>query len=344
MKAAQLAGIRRIDMRELPLPRIVQPNDVLIKMTTVGVCGSDIHYFTDGKIGPQIVSYPALVGHEGAGVVAETGTAVTRVRAGDRIAIDPAVSCGTCDQCLAGRENTCRSLLFLGCPKQIEGCMCEYIVLPENSCFTISKDLTFEQAVLSEPLAIALYAVEQAAVKSYMSVGILGAGPIGMSVLAALHTANCNEAYMTEIVPERIAFANKQGSLWCGHAHNDNVVSAIMQKQPLGLDVVFECSGKESAIFQAVDMLKPGGTLAVIGIPETDTVAFPLHTLRRKEISIRNIRRQNRCTQKAIDLLECGKINLDSLITHRFCIEQSQAAFDLVAGYRDGVMKAMISI
>ena len=135
--------------------------DVLIRIRTVGVCGSDIHYYTSGRIGSQIVRFPFIIGHEAAGIVERTGSNVTRVKPGQRIAIDPAVSCGRCDQCKAGRENTCRELLFLGCPEQLEGCLCEYVVLPEKCCFPIEDSLTFEQATLSEPLAIGVYSVER---------------------------------------------------------------------------------------------------------------------------------------------------------------------------------------
>jgi L-iditol 2-dehydrogenase len=136
MKSAKLTGIREIELLEVPDPKIINSTDVLIKMTTVGVCGSDMHYFTTGRIGDQVVAYPFTIGHEGAGIVENVGSDVTRVKPGDRIAIDPAMPCGQCDQCKAGRSHTCRKLRFLGCPGQAEGCLSEYIViftLPINS-------------------------------------------------------------------------------------------------------------------------------------------------------------------------------------------------------------------
>ena len=161
MRAALLAGTRQFEIRQVPEPKISKDTDVLIRIKTVGVCGSDIHYYTTGRIGSQIIQFPFIVGHEAAGIVEQTGKRVTRVKPGQRIAIDPAVYCGHCDQCRAGRENTCRELLFLGCPKQLDGALCEHIVLPEICCFPIKDTTTFEQATLSEPLAIAVYAVER---------------------------------------------------------------------------------------------------------------------------------------------------------------------------------------
>lgn len=343
MKAAALTAIKRCEIRTLPAPSIVRGNDVLIKMGAVGICGSDIHYYTCGRIGDQVIRFPHVVGHEGAGTVEKVGSSVVRVRPGDRIAIDPAVSCGRCDQCLAGRQNTCRNLSFLGCPGQREGCLCEYIVLPEQCCFPVSTTMSFEQAVLSEPLAIALYAVEQTSVLPGAKAAVLGAGPIGMSVLSALKLKNTGAVYITDVIEERVAFAKRliQPS-WCGNALNADVVKEISEREPLLLDVVYECCGKTEALIQAVNLLKPGGTLAIIGIPEIDRISFPIHTLRRKEITIKNIRRQNGFTGKALLMLDSTLKNLSGLVTHRFPIERTPEAFDLAADYRDGVMKAVV--
>lgn len=331
-------------MRDTNVPRIADDHDVLIKMSAVGVCGSDIHYFTEGRIGEQVIAFPFVIGHEGAGIVEQVGEQVTRVRVGDRIAMDPAVSCGQCDQCLAGRENTCRSLLFMGCPGQLEGCLRDYIVLPEKSCFPVARTTSFDEATLSEPLAIAVYAVESSLGSvAGRAVGILGAGPIGLSVLSVLKTKGVRSMYITDIIAERVAFASRLSPTWCGNAATANVVQEISQQEPLLLDIVYECCGKPEALHQAIELLKPGGTLAIIGIPETDDIPFPMHALRRKEITIKNIRRQNDSTSKAIELLENKTVDLTALVTHHFPVERIQEAFDLVAHVGDGVVKAMIT-
>jgi L-iditol 2-dehydrogenase len=344
MKAALLTGIRQFETRQVPDPEIINDVDVLIRIKTVGVCGSDIHYYNSGRIGSQIVQFPFIIGHEAAGIVEKTGKKVTRVKPGQRIAIDPAVSCGRCDQCKSGRENTCRELLFLGCPRQLEGCLCEYIVHPEKCCFQIKDNMTFEQATLSEPLAIGLYSVERSMLPANASVAILGVGPIGMSVFHVSRTKNVGSVFSTDKIEERLAFSRKLNPRWSGNPDRTDIVKDISSIEPLLLDVVYECSGDEQAIAQAVQLLKPGGTLVLVGITETDEISFPPHELRRKEITIINIRRQVHCTQKAIDMLDRGQINMDSMVTHRFPLEETKEAFDLVANYRDGVMKAVISI
>jgi L-iditol 2-dehydrogenase len=344
MKAALLTAPGKFETRTIPDPKIINDNDVLVRVKMVGVCGSDIHYYTTGRIGSQIVQYPFVVGHETAGIVEKIGKSVTRLKPGLRVAIDPAVSCGKCDQCKAGRENTCRKLRFLGAPGQLEGAQCEYIVLPQENCFPISDSMTFEQAVLSEPLAIAVYAVERSALPTDASIAILGMGPIGMSVFHVLRTTDVGNIYVTDKIDERLKFAKKLNPAWCGNPNHVDVVKQISSIESLMLDIVYECSGDPNAIVQALHLLKPGGTLVIAGIPEVDEVQFPIHELRRKELTIVNVRRQNHCTQKSIDLLALHEIDMDSMVTHRFHMDETQKAFDQVANYRDGVMKAMILI
>ena len=344
MKALLLTGIRQFEFRQMPDPKIINDTDVLIRIKTVGVCGSDIHYYTTGRIGSQIVQFPFTIGHEAAGIVDKTGKNVTRTKPGQKIAIDPAVSCGHCDQCKAGREHTCREPFFLGCPKQLDGSLSEYIVLNEKSCYPIKDSMTFEQATLAEPLAIAVYSVQRSSLPDKANIAILGAGPIGMSIFHVLHTKNIGNVYITDKIEERLTFSKILNPKWTGNPDKIDVVKIISSIEPLLMDVVYECSGDPEAIKQGIQLLKPGGTLVIVGIPEVDEISFPIHELRRKEITIVNIRRQVNCTQKAIDLLDSGQINMDSMVTHRFPLEETQKAFELVENYSDGVMKAIITL
>ncbi|MFH0990092.1 MAG: alcohol dehydrogenase catalytic domain-containing protein [bacterium] len=344
MKAAFLTGVKQFEIRQVPDPKILNDTDVLIRMKTVGVCGSDVHYYASGRIGSQIVKFPFIIGHEGSGTVERTGSTVTKVKPGQRIAIEPALSCGRCDQCKAGRENTCRELRFLGNPKQLDGCLSEYIVLHEKCCFPINESMTFEQATLSEPLAIGIYSVERSMIPANATVAILGVGPIGMSVFHVLRTKNVGNVYVTDRIDDRLAFSIMLNPKWFGNPDRMDIVKEISKIEPLLLDVVYECSGNPEAIGQAIQLLKPGGTLVIIGITETDAISFPIHELRRRELTIINIRRQVHCTQKAIDLLDRGQITMDSMATHHFPLEETQKAFDLAANYKDGVMKAIITI
>jgi L-iditol 2-dehydrogenase len=342
MKAMMLTGIRQMEMKNIPDPVIMNPKDVKIKMSVVGICGSDIHYYTQGAIGSQIVEYPFTVGHEGAGVVTEVGKAVKRVKPGDSIAIEPAMPCWKCDQCLTGRHHTCRHLKFLGCPGQAEGCLSEYIVMPEESCFPLAKNLTPDHGAISEPQAIGVYAVKRAGDVKGLRIGILGFGPIGMSVMLAARAKYADYFFVTDTIDQRLSVAIKEGASFTGNPNKKDIVTEILKKETLGMDVVFECCGQQEALDQAIKILKPGGKLIVIGIPEFDRWSIDVETTRRREISLHFIRRQVDCVQPTLDMMENGLINIANMVTHRFPFSKTKEAFDLVAAYSDGVMKAMI--
>lgn len=342
MKAMLLTGIRQMEMLEVPEPVIENPGQVKIKMSVVGICGSDIHYYTQGRIGTQVVEYPFAVGHEGAGIVIETGSAVKRVKPGDIIAIDPAMPCWKCDQCLSGRHHTCRNLRFLGCPGQAEGCLSEYIVMPEESCFLLKGNLIPDHGSISEPLAIGVYAVKKSGGIKGMETGILGFGPIGMSIMLAAKAQQAGKIYVTDKIDQRLRIADEEGAIITTNPLKENVVEMITNKTKSGLDVVFECCGQQDAFDNAVDLLKPGGKLIVVGIPEFDTWLMNVEKTRRKELSIQFIRRQVDCVDVTLEMMEKGSINTDKMITHRFPFSRTKDGFDLVAGYKDGVMKAMV--
>jgi L-iditol 2-dehydrogenase len=342
MKAMMLTGIRQMEMKDIPEPEPVNPNDVKIRMSVLGVCGSDIHYYTQGRIGSQEVKYPFTVGHEGAGVVVEVGSKVTRVKPGDSIAIEPAMPCWKCDQCLAGRPHTCRKLRFLGCPGQAEGCLMEYIVMPEENCFPLNGSLTPDHGSISEPMAIGVYSVKKSGGVKDQKTGIFGFGPIGMSVFLAAKAQGVDSVYITDKIDPRLSVAIKEGASFTGNPLKEDVVANILQKTNFGLDIVFECCGQQDAFDQAVDVLKPGGRLIVVGIPEFDRWSMSVEKTRRREISLQFIRRQVDCVEPALEMMKKGIIRIDNMITHRFPFNETKEAFDLVAGYKDGVMKAMI--
>lgn len=331
-----------MEMFDVPNPEIMCENDVLIKMLSVGVCGSDIHYYVSGKIGSQVVEYPFTVGHEGAGRVVEVGSAVTHVKPGDRIAVEPAMPCWTCDQCKAGRHHTCRNLRFLGCPKQAQGCLSEYIIMPETSCFKISENVSMIEAALSEPLAIGVYGVKQSIPMEGATIGVLGAGPIGFSVFMPALSMGAEKAFVTDKIDARLALAKQAGATWTGNPDKSDIIKGILQVEPQGLDVVFDCCGDQEALDQAIEILKPGGKLMIIGIPEFDRFSFPVDKMRRREICIQNVRRQCDCVQIALDMIKNKNFDVNIMATHHFKFPDTKKAFDLVANYDDGVLKAMI--
>jgi L-iditol 2-dehydrogenase len=344
MKAAFLTRLRTIEIGEAPEPQLTGPRDVLLRVDAVGVCGSDVHYYRTGRIGTAVVKYPFVMGHEFAGTVEQIGPEVRKLQAGQRVAVDPLVACSHCDQCRAGRPNTCRNQRFMGQPGELAGSLAEYMVLPEDCCYPIPESMTAGQAAMVEPLSIGVHSQRLAQMEAGSTIAILGSGPIGLSVLLASGAAADCTAYMTDLIDDRLAMAVQLGARWTGNPRQADVVKAIGGLEAEGVDFVFECAGEQETLNQAVELLKPGGTLVIVGIPEFNDFSFPAHTLRRKELTIKNVRRQNHCMAPAIDLVSSGRINVDLLMTHHFPLEETAAAFDLVSGYRDGVMKAIIHV
>lgn len=343
MKAAVLTGIGRVEVRDVPKPGIKAPDDVLLKTAVAGLCGSDLHYFIADRVGGEKVAYPAIVGHECSAVVETVGPAATRIKPGDRVAVEPAISCGTCDQCRSGRPHTCRNLGFLGHPGERNGCLAEYFVMPARNCFPLPEGMTMTEAMLAEPLSIALHAFHFWSGGKGQAMAVLGCGPIGLCVLMTARLNGVRDIYATDKVDERAAIALKTCAVWAGNPDGGDIVRDILDRQPLGLDAVFECCGDQAALDQAVELLKPGGTLVFVGVPLSERVYFPSGRIRRKEIRIQNVRRQNRCVEQALDLVGAGKLDLNFLATHTFEVKDAQKAFETAAYRRDGALKVSIA-
>jgi L-iditol 2-dehydrogenase len=364
MKIARFTGRRTIEVADLPAPTLDSPGNVLLRVERVGVCGSDVHYYLDGRIGDKVLDYPATLGHECAGTVAETGGAVAGLRPGDRVAVDPAIAC---DQCLAGRPNTCCNLQFLGSPGEASGAAAEYLVLPAGNCFAIPAGITLDEAVLVEPLSVGLHAVRLAGLAARdctvrethrsrhagewcvsraprTSIAVFGVGPIGLGVLLCAKAVAACTALATDLIDRRLAVARRCGADWTGDARASGIAEAMSRHAPGGVDVAFECSGDPACLDQAVAALKPGGTLVLAGIPSSDRVSFDIHAMRRKELRLVNVRRQCDCVGPVIEMIGTGRIDARPLLTHRFPLARIAEAFELVAGYGDGVVKAVIDL
>lgn len=345
MRRVVLTGIREMELMKTAVPEIENGNEVKIKLSTIGVCGSDIHYYAEGKIGTQVVQYPYPVGHECSGIIEEIGDMVSNVKVGDLVVVDPSVHCGVCDQCLAGRPHTCRNNKFLGCPGQLDGCLADYIVMPDFTCFPVSGKLNAVQAALIEPLTIGVYTVNLAQLQNEnCSVAIFGAGPIGLSILMKLLADGLTNIGIIEPLEYRLGKAKEVGAKYLINPDKEEVVNKIIEKEELLLDVVFEASGEQEAVTNAVKILKPGGKLVLVGIPPEAQYTFNMDLMRRKELTVINVRRQNHCVEEAIELVVSGKIDVEMMVTHTFTLEETPTAFDIVEAYKDGAIKAMINL
>ncbi len=344
MKTACFTALREIQVVDAPEPQLKRPGDVLLKIERVGICGSDIHYYLEGRIGDQVLQYPATLGHECSGTVLETGASVQGLKVGDRVAVDPAFSCGACDQCLSGRVHTCRRLRFMGNPGEAPGAVAERYVAPAACCVLIGASMSLDEAMLVEPLSIGLHAVRLSQLASGMKIAILGSGPIGLSVLLCAKAMVPCKALVTDLLDERLAVAQRCGAETALNPRQIDIVAAAAQSEPSGFDVVFECSGDPACVDQGQSLLRPGGALIFVGIPSVDAVSFDPHRMRRFELRFQAVRRQNDCVAPVVELIAQGRLDPSPLLTHRFPLKDISAAFEVVAGYRDGVIKAVLDL
>jgi threonine dehydrogenase-like Zn-dependent dehydrogenase len=213
--------------------------------------------------------------------------------------------------------------------------------MPEHCCFRVPDSLTLEEAAIVEPLSIGMYAVSTSISLKDKALAILGCGPIGLSVMLPAISAGARAVYVTDKINQRLSVASAQGATWTGNPLETEIVSEISDREPELMDVVFECCGQQEALDQGIDLLKPGGKLMVVGIPSEDRISFSVDEMRRKEVLIQNVRRQNNCVQKAIDFISDNN-DVKFMITHEYGLSETQQAFDLVGDYRDGVVKAII--
>lgn len=343
MQVAYLTGIRRFGL-EKGTPRALTENEVRIHLHVVGVCGSDMHYWREGRIGPQVIEFPMVIGHECAGQVVEIGPNVRRVAVGDRVAVEPGIPCHRCLFCHQGKPHLCLNMQFLGAPP-VAGAYADQLIMPEECVETIPETMSYEEAAMLEPFGCSLHCVNLLDVQPGDSVGIFGAGPIGITVAMAARLRGAAEIVLADKVPARVAAARKLGFDGIQvEGDGQNAVNVLLAASDgLGFERTADCSGDPVGIRNAMLGCRRGGTVALQGIPEgTDTVAVPIHEMRRRELTIKNIRRCNVPLRRLIDLAVASRIDLQSLVTHRFKLAQIDQAFHLVDRYTDGVMKAVI--
>ncbi len=350
MRASRLHGIQDMRVEDLPRPE-PGPGEVLLKVASVGVCGSDVHYYTDGAIGDQIVTGPIIMGHEASAWVAGLGPEVeAQLEEGQLVAVEPAIPCGACEPCRHGHPNLCPHVRFCGTPP-IDGVFAEYTVMPAENCFPLPPGFTPVEGAMLEPLGIAIHAVDLAHLRPGYTVAVLGGGPIGLLIAAMARAAGAGEIYVTEPLAYRRQFAldyvadvalDPYPGVDAGYS--DVVDEIVRRTGGRGVDVVFEAAGAEETPHQCAGVARIGGKVIVAGIPSDDHMAFTASTTRRKGLTIKLVRRMKHTYPRAIRLVERGLVDVAPLATHLFPLERIAEAFDTVAAYDNGVIRAVIEV
>lgn len=341
MKVAVLKGPRRIVVEERPVPE-VKPGQALVCIKATGICGSDLHGF-QGLIPKRRV--PGLVmGHEAAGKVAGVGPEVTKVKVGDRVAIDPQLPCCRCEQCLKGWYHICDHLKFIGSSMRgkLDGSFCEYMTVPERNLHLLPPKVSFEEAAMIEPLSNAIHAVDRARPNIGDEVAVVGAGTMGLLLLQVAKVAGASRVFVTDVSASRLELAKTLGADICINVKKHDPVGIILQEtHGRGVDIAIEAVGFKTTYQQCVGMVKKRGTVVALGIFD-ELVEFPMIKVIFSELDIVGSTGFMWECDRGLALLASGRIAVKPLITHQFPLEQVQSAFEALENQERNPIKVML--
>lgn len=331
MRSVRLHGKGDLQLHEEDVP-VAGTGEKLVRVKSVGVCGSDLHWFGEGGIGDAKLDRPLVLGHEMAGVTSD----------GQRVAIDPAVPCGHCEFCEHGHPNLCSNLIFAG-HGGTDGSLRECMAWNNTSLFPIPDSLSFEDGAMLEPLGVAMHTVDLGKVKPGMSVGVFGCGPIGLLVIQMAKLSGASNLIATDKLPHRVDAAKALGASHAFLADEGRELGEIRAATSgRGVDVAFDAAGTPDAVEMAFAAVSVGGKVVLAGIPDEDRTTFTASVARRKGLTIKLVRRMKHTYPRAIELVSKGLVDVRSLVTHRFPLEQSAEAFR-VAERREG-LKIIIEV
>ena len=330
--AAVMPALGTIRVQEVPVPE-PSAGEAIVRIEAVGICGSDTAYYRVGYIGDWKVEGPIILGHEAAGTVVATGSEVTNVAVGDRVAIEPGTPCRNCEECLVGRYHLCPDFVFLATPPY-DGALVQSLAIDSRNLFVIPDSMSFEAAALCEPLSVGLWACRRAGLLPGDRVRVTGAGPVGILAAQVARAEGAADVVISDISDFRLALAEKLGfrtekvgEIPEGPGHED-------------ADVLLECSGAPGALAQGLWRLRNGGRAAMVGLPKED-VTLPLSRLNVKEISVSLVNRYAHTWPTAIALVSSGRVDVEPLVTHRFELADAESALTLAADVPDS-MKAVV--
>lgn len=312
--AAVMPELGSIEVRDVGTPDL-GPREALVQIEAVGVCGSDTAYFTVGYIGDWVVDGPIILGHEAAGVVTAVGSDVTQVSVGDRVAIEPGTPCRDCRDCMAGRYHLCPDLRFLATPPY-DGALVQQLALDERNLFPIPDSMSFEEAAMCEPLSVGIWAARRAGLEPGDEVLVSGAGPVGVLAAQVARAEGASSVTISDVSDERLAFAAGLGFA---------TQRADAFDPEARFDVLLECSGAPNALAEGLGRLRTNGRAAMVGMPK-QAVTLPLSNLNVNELTIGLVNRYAHTWPTAIALVSSGRVDVASLVTHRFALDETEAA------------------
>jgi L-iditol 2-dehydrogenase len=325
MRVARLHGSGDIRVSDEVVPE-PGPGEQLVRVTAVGICGSDLHWYDQGSIGDAQISHPLVLGHEGAGVIADGP------RRGQRVAIDPAIPCGVCRSCRDGYRNLCPRVRFAG-HGGTDGMMREFMTWPDELLHPLPDELSDADGAVLEPLGVALHGYDLGHLPLGGTAAVIGAGPIGLLLIQVLRAAGARSVLAADPLPHRREAAAKFGAdqvIDPGGAPAEAVASGVetlLEGEDLGVDVAFEIAGTNDGVRLAMDAVRPGGRVVLAGIPDDDLTTFSASVARRKGLTLALVRRMNEAYPRAISMAARGQVDLGPVVTHHFPLAGVDTAF-----------------
>ena len=343
MRVARVIGPHEIRLDEAPVP-LPASGEVLVRIRAVGICGSDLQYYANGQIGGHRLPAGHILGHEVAGVVEALGPGTQGPSPGTPVVVDPAIPCGKCRYCVAGHPNLCKNLRFFGSPPT-DGALREYLTHPSHLVLPLPSGVTLTVGAVSEALGVALHVVDLSHLMVGQSVAVFGCGPIGLLIARVAQLGGASVVLASEPLAHRRSAAALFGVEAALDPTRDDVVRIIRERTGGdGVDVAFEAAGSESATIQAVDVVRPGGTLVFVGYWNTEEVALPAIRAMRKGLTIRFVRRMKHTFPRSLDLLQRGLVNLPALISHEFEFSAVPEAFVRAEKRSPDFLKTVITL
>ena len=341
MRTAVLAEPHRFEHRERDRPSPA-PQDVLVAISDVGICGSDIHYYEHGRIGDYVVEEPIVLGHESAGEVVAVGDDVTDLAVGDRVALEPGVPCRQCAHCKRGDYNLCEDVTFMATPPH-DGAFAEYVSWPADFAYELPENVSTTAGALCEPLSVGIHACRRGDVGTGDSVLIAGAGPIGLVTLEAAQAAGATDIIVTDVVSEKLERAADRGAdLTIDVSETDLETAVAAYTDEAGADVVVEASGAEPSIRSTVDAVRRGGAIVLVGLADEATVPLDVLELIDNEIDVHGSFRYKNTYDAAVSLLADGAVDLEGLVDFESPLKEVEAAFE--RAMEPAVVKGMITV
>ncbi|MBS5969873.1 MAG: NAD(P)-dependent alcohol dehydrogenase [Clostridium perfringens] len=343
MKVAVMNGIGKMDLIERDIP-IVKENEVLVKLDYVGICGSDLHYYENGRIGDYIVEPPFVLGHEPGGVVVEVGNKVKHLNIGDRVALEPGKTCGHCEFCKTGRYNLCSDVIFFATPP-VDGVFQEYVAHEADLCFKLPENVSTLEGALIEPLAVGFHAAIQGGARIGQTAVVMGAGCIGLVSMMALKAMGVSNVYVVDIMEKRLEKALELGATGIINAKEKNAIEEVMKiTNNNGCDLVIETAGTEITTVQAIHMAKKGSNIVLVGYSKSGEMTLPMSLVLDKELTFKTVFRYRHIYDMAIEAVASGKVNLKGIITNEFDLDDVQKAMDYSVNNKADIVKAVIKI